>query len=329
MGPMKGWRSGNERRRVSGLALIVLLTSASGCEDDKPPPPPPPETPKQGLSIDDVHQDHRALLVIGGEHESALRVTVSTDPLTCEQLKGPYPERPSAAGARLDFSVAQPFAPDGSPAPWRVRNAVLNDARGPRGLMTRGAEVDDVRRSDGEVTFVGLELASQDGTKMVTWTGDLRAKDCGRASRKEPDRPQRDLQLTVAGKPLEIHGASLLPMGGKTFLRLTRGPHRCDSVFTDGYDFFLDLALAGEPPKVEFGALQGALFPEDPSGSKGREGFVVKVVEPAEEDAANAAKADAGADGQFVEVELDGTLDLGGFETKLKGKVSAGRCVKL
>jgi hypothetical protein len=318
---MKSWLS--RRGAVAGLAGLAL-TCALGCEGKKKDPPPPPLAPQQGLSIDDVHQDHRAILVLGGERESALRVTVSTDPLTCEQLKRAYPERPPAAGARLDFSLAQPLSPDGSRAPWRVRSTVLSDAEGTRGLTTRGAEVAEVRRSAGQLTLVGLELASQDGAKMVTWTGDLRAQDCGHAKRKESDRPQAELALTVAGERLEIHGASLLPMADKTFLRLTRAPHACDSVFTDGYDFFLDLALAGDPPEVQFGALQGDLFPDDPSGSKGKDGFVVKVVEPSD-----AAGSDAGADGSSVEVELEGTLDLGGFKTKLAGKVAAERCVQL
>src|SRR5205823_6621701 len=115
--------------------------------------------------------------------------------------------------------------------------------------------LEDVAVTGDALIIKGLELALQDRggerAPVTQYRGDLRVTMCGRVPRKEPDRPQPKLELRIAGRPFEVHGATLRSEGGKHYLRLTRAPHRCDTAITEGYDFYLDLAIAGDPPKVQ------------------------------------------------------------------------------
>jgi len=304
------------RRCISVLATVVATT---GCDDNpsNAQVASAPVKPKHGLTIDDVHIATKAALVTGTEGESALRVTVSTDNLDCDAITGAYPERPaSGSGKRLDFWLAQPLETDGSHGPWTFRSAFMTDADGGRGVVTRAAQLDDVIEMPDRVTVKGLEIAGQDHKALLGWQGPLVANNCGRVKRKEEARPQQGLKLSIAGQSFSIHGASVRPQAGQYFLRLTRAPHRCASVFTEGYDFYMDLALKGDPPKVQFAALLGDMFPGDPSGSKGKESFELKA----------AGRLDEVGD---VTIDMSGTLDIGGYVTKVAGEVDARRCVPL
>jgi hypothetical protein len=183
-------------------------------------------------------------------------------------------------------------------------------------LLARGAMLDDVAVSGDAVVIKGLELALQErGTegRLLQYHGDLQANLCGRVARKEPDRPQPKLELTVAGVALAVHGASVRPEGKRHYLRLTRAPHRCDSAFTEGYDFYLDLAFAGDPPKLELAALQGDVYPESATGSKGRESFQFASDGPL------AGRGEVG-------ITVNGTIDAGGYELHVAGELKALRC---
>ncbi len=300
-------------------AAAALLVSLAGCKPDpgdKPLPSAAPE-PKPGLSIGDSHIDTPQRFAIGTAGESAWRIVLAQNGVDCDKLKGSYPERPGTAGVMLDFWLMQPLESDGSPGRWSFRSAFLSDPRGGRGLTTRGAQLDDLLETPDTITVAGLELACQDRDgKMVQLTGPLRATSCGRVEREEESRPQEALSLRIAGQPFTIRGASVRPHGDQFFLRLTRAPHRCASVFTEGYDFYLDIALKGDPPKVQFAALLGDIFPGDPSGSKGKDTLSLDTDGPL------TGEGD-------VTITIDGTLDVGGYPVALSGKLSARRCTPL
>jgi len=255
-------------------------------------------------------------MVLGTEGEGALRVIVSTAPLPCAYFTAAYPERPAyRAGSQLDFWLMQPVESDGKPGRWSFRSAYFVDVHGGRGLTTRAAMLDDVLVLGDTVTIKGLELALSDGRARseMLWNGDLEAKDCGRVARKETSRPQQELTLTLAGAELAINGATVRPSGDQHFIRLTRAPHDCDSIFTEGYDMYIDLVVKGEPPKLQFASLNGDVFPESPSGSDGIEklGFVID--------------GPLGGDGA-VKISADGTLGLRGYQLGMKGSFEATRC---
>jgi hypothetical protein len=294
------------------LSLLVLL----GCDDKKVEPTAPSAAPAplKGLVLDDVPVETKALLAIGSSGESAFRVTASSDAIGCDALASAYPDRPPASGAiRFDFWIMQPLETDGSRGPWSFRSAFITDTEGGRGVVTRGAQVDDVMALPDMISIKGLEIACQDRRALINWIGPLQAKNCGRIKSPEADRPQADFQLSIAGTKFEVHGASVRPEAGQFYLRLTQTPHKCGSIFTEGYDFFLDIALQPEPLKVKFAALLGDIFPGDPSGSKGKDTLKFEADGPL-----------LGED--VVTIDIDGTLDIGGYATTMKGKIEAQRC---
>lgn len=306
---------------VSLSSLLLLMA----CEDKSTKTAPTAAPPRKGLYEGDSKLPHQPALAVGTEGESSWRVTIPTGigGVDCEGLLGAYPERPRGAAYAIDFWLRQPLETDGQAGPWGIRScfAYEKDGEG-RGMTMRGGLVDDAAKTGERLRVQGLELAVQDQDRHFVYTGDLPVKICGRKKRAEPDRPQPELKLSIADLPIEVHGASLRPEAGKIYLRLTRAPHKCGSVFTEGYDFYLDLALDGAEggdeekppePKVAFAALQGDLFPGDPSGSQGKEAF---KVEPSD------AMTGTGA----VDVRLDGKLELSGYPITMKGKVSALRC---
>jgi len=155
--------------------------------------------------------------------------------------------------------------------------------------------------------------------------------------RPEKPRPQPDLTLSIAGERLAVQGASIRSERGKRYLRLTRAAHACRSACAEGYDFYLDLALTGTPPKAAFVSLQGDMFPGAPAGSDGKEQFSVKLApefdssgnaEASDAKASNAKARDAKARDAtaVVEVQLDGSLTAQGYQVMLKGKASALHC---
>jgi hypothetical protein len=259
---------------------------------------------------------HQAVLAMGTKGETAIRVTLSTAPLSCEGLASGFPGGTVLSGAMvLDVWLMQPLEADGTLGHWSFAGAQWADSRGRRGLTAQGAQVGELTVTGKEVQISRLELALQDGTtgKSVMWTGDMTASQCPSVARREPDRPQDKLILSVADQRLPVHGATLHPNEKQHFLRLTRAPHDCASDVAEGFDFYLDLTLEGQPPALKLGSLQGAIFPSFPSGSAGRESFKVA--------------ADGPLDGPGeVTLELSGSLDLRGYQTKLAGQVTAIRC---
>lgn len=293
-------------------SLWLVLLALAGCDDETKRDAMPTATPPQkGLSIDDAAVATHPALAIGTEGETSLRIVVPLAPLSCEALRAAYPDRP--VGEYVDFWLRRPVEADGRPGLWAIRSAFLQDHRAGRGLTTRAALVDDVVAAADGKELRGLELALQDRARLLNWTGNMSVRDCGRAPRPETDRPQPDLDVTIAGETIAIHGATIRPEAGKLYLRFTRAPHACSTVFTEGYDFYLDVALEGDPPRVAFAALQGDVFPGDPAGSKGKESFVVK------------SEDDLRGTGE-IDVTLGGKLGLGDYTVSIEGTAKVLRC---
>ena len=303
-------------KAAAPLLLIAALAACDGKNKETTVASAKP-APKNGLLIGDVHLPTKTLLTVGTVGESALRVTAASDNVSCDDVASAYPDRPGGvSGVRVDFWLMQPLETDGTRGPWSFRSAYITDKDGGRGLITRGAQLDDLLEVGDSCSIKGLEFACQDRRDMIQWQGPLEAKNCGRIRRIEEPRPQADFKLTIAGQEFAVNGASVRPQAGQFFLRLTRAPHVCSSVFTEGYDFYLDIALKGDPPKVQFGALLGDIFPGDPSGSKGKETLKLEADGPLTGDT-------------NIEISIDGTLDIGGFATTMKGKLDALRCTPL
>ena len=299
---------------------LLLLAATGGCED-KPDPfaLPSSQPPKKGLVIADEEVATSAALAIGTEGETAWRVVVSTTPLSCQALRAAYPERPKAKGGKvLDFWLMQPLEADGKRGPWGFRSAFMTDTEGERGLTTRGAMLSDLSENGEHITIKGIDLACQDKQDMIMLSGDLAVESCGRVPRKEDAKEQPELKLEVAGQPLTIRGATVRPQGKDHILRLTRAPHRCSSVFTEGYDFYIDITFEGgtddTPTRLKFVSLLGDVFPGDPAGSKGKESFVLKPEQSV-----------VGTVGD-VPIVLEGKLEVGDYPVTFAGKVKAGRC---
>jgi hypothetical protein len=295
--------------------LLPGLLVLCGCDEpDTKAAPSATPTPKDGLSIDDGHVQTRATLALGTKGETSWRITLATDAVSCEELARTYPGRPEKApGTRVDFWLRRAMNPDGTFGDWSVRSSYITDGRGGRGMTTRGAMLESVAESKDMVKVTGLDLASSDGTRMVVYTGPVLAHKCERVAPEGQGEVQEELKVTIAGKPYPVRGATIRPVGKRHHLRLTRAPHGCDSVFTEGFDTYVDIALEGDPPKLAFASLQGDAFPDSPSGSKGKESFAVS--------------AEESLDGRSpIDVELKGKLDLTGFAFTVEGKVNALRC---
>lgn len=299
-----------------GRSILILLALCGGCDapGDKTAASAKPVEPKDGLSIDDKHMEARSVLALGTEGETSWRITVASDAVSCESLKRTYPDRPETApGTRVDFWLRRPMNPDGSFGDWGVRSAYITDEKGGRGMTTRGAMLESVVAGGESVKVAGLDLACSDGERLVQFTGAVLAKNCGRIPPKGEGSPQEELTVLIAGKRYPVVGATIRPVGKRFHLRLTRSPHVCESVFTEGFDSYVDIALEDNPPKIAFASLQGDAFPETPSGSKGKETFRVGSEEPLEGRSA-------------IDVTLAGKLDLTGYKLEIDGKVVALRC---
>jgi hypothetical protein len=301
-------------RSVVLAAGLVLCTGCDGAKShggDAPTAAPPAKPRGPHLVIADADAPVESMLAVGTEGESAWRVTLGTGKLDCDALRAAYPGRPNG-GKQLDFWLSQPVGADGGRTAWAVRGLRFRDARGDRDVTTQGAMVDGVDARPDGLAVAGLELAAREGDRMVGYSGDAAVKTCGRVPRPEPDRPQPELTLEVAGERIAVRGATLRHEGPRRVLRLTRAPHACETIFPEGYDFVVDLVVGGTPerPKLEVASLQGELFPEDPSGA---------VV-----DFEVSSTLDAPGE---VELVLRGKLDLRGWPVRLDGKVRALRCV--
>ncbi|MEM9693861.1 MAG: hypothetical protein AAGA56_15040 [Myxococcota bacterium] len=295
---------------MAGLLLSL------GCEDPNrtraersalPPPPP-------GLRVDDITQPVPQALAVGTAGEESLRVVLPLGELRCEDLVATYPERAKAKPETIDFWLRQPWLPKRQKGPWEVRSSYATVGGKPHGLTTRGALMADVQTAPTSLKLIDFDFAAQDRDHLYQWAGDLSVEICGRKARPEEPRPQPDLKLSVSGRPIKAQGVTLRRHGKLMILRLTRAPHECASAITEGYDFYVDIALRDtEPPQLAFASLLGDVFPDEPTGSEGKEGFVVEPKKPLSSQ-------------DDIPIEIKGTLDLRGHALTVNGQLTAKPC---
>ena len=107
-----------------------------------------------------------------------------------------------------------------------------------------------------------------------------------------------------------MRGATLRPEGAARRLRLTGVAHDCRSALTQGYDWYLDLVLAGKPPALTLVSLQGDRFLDEPARSKGLDSVHLEL-----RDAPGA-----------THIKLDGSLKLRDYDLQFKGALQAAQC---
>ncbi len=270
------------------------------------------------------------MLAIGRAGESALRVTMASSPIGCEELRREFPRHEAKVGATMiDVWLVEPLLPDGSREAFAFRSARRLDGSQAtglgRGLLARAALLADVRITDEAVELVGFELALQDrgDAALFAHSGDTHATNCGRvedvetpqerAPKPPAHEPKGMLTLTLAGKTSVVRGATVRPHGKQVHVRLSAWPHRCDNLVTEGHDAFLELTFAGSPLALSHATLLGDAVPATATGSKGREAFSVR------------ATGELDAPGPIT-LHLSGTLDLGGYNVGLEGDVAPRRC---
>jgi hypothetical protein len=298
-------------------AYLLPLAMLAACKERKPPVPDAgPPAPSIGLTVAERHLETPTRLAIGTEGETSWRIVLATAPLSCAALRKRYPERPETrAGTLLDFWLARPIEPSGEPGAWAFRSGFITDDEGDRGLGARGAMLDSVTAKAGRLRVEDLELALTDFRSEILWTGDLDAELCGRVARRETDRHQDELELRIGDTPIEVRGMSLFASDKRLLLRLSHGPHDCNSVFTEGYDLYVDLTLDGDPPKVTLVSLNGDAFPETPSRSEGLESLNLEI---------DGELDDSGP----LRGKFEGAADIRGYKMAVEGSFEALRCVE-
>jgi hypothetical protein len=172
--------------------------------------------------------------------------------------------------------------------------------------------LNSVTRSGSQLRIDDLELALQDrrGGQLINYSGGLDAKACPRVARAETDKPQPRFTLRIAKKTFVVRGATLRPEGTARRLRLTGVAHDCRSALTQGYDWYLDLVLAGKPPALTLVSLQGDRFLDEPARSKGLDSVRLEL-------------RDAPA---ATHIKLDGSLKLRDYDLQFKGALQAAQC---
>ena len=192
----------------------------------------------------------------GGE---ALRVELSTAERQCSDFESmgrvlkPNEET-------LSFTVASKLAPDGTSS-WQVRTLFLP----PRNLIELGPATVTGPAEDGTVQ-IGLQLdipleASEFlelKAGKLSLQGELKTKSCGVIPRNKGvgENPQPELELTFAGVPFAITGATVSESFGKPVLRLSTQPHGCDTSMV-GSDFSVEMTLSEADKTVTNGLING------------------------------------------------------------------------
>jgi len=307
--------------RGSSLLLVLLFPWLLACSRDTPNAQPTPTVTASASNaaafpwtIGGKGVEIGTALAIGTKEQRSWRVSVSTGGLSCEQLAASYPDTLPANKdhQRLDMWFVQSFAKDGRDGPWNFRSASFSDHKGERGLRAQGSLLNDVSRSGSRLRIDDLELALQDrrGSQLINYSGSLEAEACTRVARAEADRPQPQFSLRIAKKTFAVRGATLRPEGAARRLRLTGVAHNCRSALTQGYDWYLDILLAGKPPTAKLVSLQGDRFLDEPARSKGLDSLQLQLRETP----------------HAAHLKLEGSIKLGDYQLQFKGPLRASRC---
>ena len=298
----------------------LLILAGSGCDGPKTDKTATAgasasaaSRPSSPWTVGDQPVKHVAALVTGTQGETALRLTLSTAPLSCDSLAASFPGGAVVTNATLlDIWLTQPLEKSGQPGPWSLAGALLTDGKGRRGLTTQGAQVAELSITGQDVHIRGLDLAALDGAtgRTVMWSGDLAASLCPKIARQEADRPQDKLELSVAGTKLPIHGATVIKTSAGVVLRLSTEPHTC-SAGPVGTDLAIALTLNEAREAVTAVELSGYVLPG--------------VRRAAAEDLGIAARSTTDPEGK-PEVQLSGKAAVRGYDLELNGTARPRAC---
>lgn len=308
-------------RRRSPLLAVVL--AALGCESNPPSPTAAPTASAEPafdyLPIEGSWKKEPlkiASAVAFSRGGSALHVSLSSHPLTCQDLKRGVQRVPGEVA--VDLTFAPLLAPDGKES-WTVTRARF-------GKVTRQGSLAPVTISTfnpQETITTELDASISFPPDELTLKGTFDIAGCGLMPRDDdaPVLVQNALEVTLAGKTLPMNGATFeLERSGKRTLRVSTEPHTCGAAV--GADVALIITLpqsfdagdANEPLSVR---AEGYALPR-PIGAK--EPKALSVQRAAEDTDAGAPPADRSR------FELAGELSLSGYPLTIAGTVSAQRC---
>lgn len=301
------------------LAFLALFFS-SGCGDRQETPKPTPTAGSQASATVPTLPglkatlDHKPLplrtALAYSRGGAALHITLSTHPITCKDIGGEGTVR-LAGETTVDVTLAPRLLPDGN-SDWRVMRARLGAVTRQGDLGSAKVTAFDPRKPvNGELDLAVIFPPPE--AHSLNLVGRIQAEGCGLRpySLDAKVRPQKDLRIELAGKPILVHGASVTrrPDGDFTLL-FTSEPHAC-AIGARGSDFAVTLQLSstGEAKRAR---VEGYSLPKLVEGKV--EGMAVRF------DAAG----DAG-----VRLELAGTTEINGYRLLLDGNAEAESCPEI
>lgn len=269
----------------------------------------------------------------GGE---ALRVELSTAELACSDVQGMG--RVLKPGEKtLSFTVAPKIASDGTSS-WQIRTLFLP----PRNLVELGPATVTGPAEDGGVQIglkLDLPLDASEFLKLpegrLSVQGELNTTTCGVLPRNKgvSSSPQPELELTFAGVPFAITGATVGESFGKPVLRLSTQPHDCDTSMV-GSDFSVALTLSEDDKTVPEGLINGDRVDQNINFNV-KDGSFTYAVDPK---GSTTLTKDAQGLPQVLSnvtsvvgrgpklIHVSGEADAAGHPLKVKGTVRASGC---
>jgi len=321
-------------RRLVPLALPLLLA----CESSAPPAASTATaTASAAPAIDYLPIEatwkgkplHIASAVAFSRGGDALHVSLSTHPLTCRDLRRGVQRVPGEVAVDLTFA---PLLERNGDRRWTVTRARF-------GPVTRQGDLAPVEVSTfnpKEVIHTKLKATIPFPPDELTLSGSFEISGCGLRPWSKEARviPQSELEVTLAGKPLSINGATIATESdGERSLRFSTEPHACKSKV--GSDVAIIVTL---PPDEDTGddgkmaarsvRLEGYAFPRVLASTTPGSLSVAPAKPRADAPSANtggsAATKKAAPDD--VRLDLEGSLDLAGYALHVAGTVKAQRC---
>lgn len=240
---------------------------------------------------------------------AALQVSMSSYPMACTDLvgRGTVLEPDELV---IDVTIAPRLTPAGEEA-WRVTRVRLGKTtrQGDLGSATVVAydPRQDVRASFQAAVLLGADRLDIDARIDVAGCGVLPFND------RTEVRPQGRLEIELAGKRVEMHGASLVAAAdGARTVRLSSEPHACITG-TLGSDYSVSLTLASDGEHAGHVRLEGYSLVSQ-LGADLDPGAIAVRMQP------------LGDDAVAVEAELIGEARVGSYRMKLSGTASLERC---
>lgn len=309
----------------AGPAILAawLVFGPTACGGGDAPPAHAPAGAVTGgapravhMSIDGKDVELRGVIATGiGQH--VIEVELASHALACDHPAEAH--EPGDQDKHVVLTLAPTLHPDGK-SEWHIISTFFDDASrlDDGGIAQVGGSVEN--GVDLLLPPLSLTGGGEPASQLRFAGGTLHAQGChntpvyifsGEDKTPPAARPQRELQLRVAGAQQRIDSALLIHDKDGSQLVLTTGEQSCTaSTDTPDLSYTLLLDAAGHPTAAW---LSGAIFDQQRI-----QPFEAGVAAPE----VSVAKAEAGQS----TVKLAGAYDHQGFAVKLSGSVSALPC---